>query len=96
MAEEVTEAEPTAEAVADSTGRRYWTVDDCPWSSVCPSLPDELGDLLAPPVLVGATPVADRRREQVGERRHDPLGERRRHEPVGERRGGHGRRQSRR
>lgn len=61
MAEQVTEEELTPEAVADSTGERYWSVDDCPWSSVCPSLPDEVVDLLAPPVLVGATPVGERR-----------------------------------
>jgi hypothetical protein len=57
VAEDVDEEEITPEAVADSTGGRYWSVDDCPWSSVCPSLPDELVDLLAPPVLVGATPI---------------------------------------
>jgi hypothetical protein len=47
------------EAVADSTGNRYWSVDDCPWSAVCPNLPDDLVDLLAPPVLVGAIPLED-------------------------------------
>jgi hypothetical protein len=60
VAEQVTEADLTPEAVADSTGGRYWSVDDCAWSSVCPSLPDELVALLAPPVLVGATPVGER------------------------------------
>jgi hypothetical protein len=94
VAEQVTEADLTAEAVADSTGGRYWSVDDCPWSSVCPSLPDELVELLAPPVLVGATPVGGHRRDP-GEGRRDPMGEGRR-DPMGGRRGGHGRRQPRR
>jgi hypothetical protein len=53
----------TPEAIADSAGDRYWSVDECPWSAVCPTLPDDvvddLVDLLAPPVLVGATPLAD-------------------------------------
>lgn len=47
----------TPEAVADSTGDRYWSVDDCPWSAICPDLPDDLVELLAPPVLVGVIPL---------------------------------------
>jgi hypothetical protein len=54
------EPELTPEEIADSTGNRYWSVDDCPWSAVCPNLPDDLIELLAPPVLVGATPLADK------------------------------------
>jgi hypothetical protein len=56
---ELADAELTPEAVADSTGDRYWSVDECPWTAVCPNLSDDLADLLAPPVLVGATPLGD-------------------------------------
>jgi hypothetical protein len=52
-------AELAPEAVADSTGDRYWSVDECPWPAVCPNLPDDVADLLAPPVLVGATPFGN-------------------------------------
>jgi hypothetical protein len=63
---EKAEAELTPEAVADSTGDRYWSVDDCPWSAVCPNLSDDLVDLLAPPVLVGAIPLNDEGRHPNG------------------------------
>ena len=32
----------------------YWSVDECRWESVEPTLPDDLIDLLAPPIVVGA------------------------------------------
>ncbi|MCW6008442.1 hypothetical protein K1W54_28445 [Micromonospora sp. CPCC 205371] len=32
----------------------YWSVDECRWESVEPTLPDDLVDLLAPPIVVGA------------------------------------------
>jgi hypothetical protein len=56
---ELPDAELTPEAVADSTGDRYWSVDECAWATICPNLPDDLADLLAPAVLVGATPFSD-------------------------------------
>ncbi|HEU4423691.1 MAG TPA: hypothetical protein VFR67_14265 [Pilimelia sp.] len=48
------------EAVADSAGASYWSVYDCRWVGVGPAVPDELADLLAPPIIVGAAPVAAR------------------------------------
>ena len=41
------------EAVADSLGGAYWFVDDCRW----PDLDDDLAALLAPPIVVGTSPV---------------------------------------
>lgn len=47
------------EAVTQSLGAAYWSVDECRWESVGPALPDDLVELLAPPVVVGAVPWAD-------------------------------------
>jgi hypothetical protein len=44
------------ESVAENIGGAYWTVDECGWESVEPTLPDDLVDLLAPPIVVGAAP----------------------------------------
>ena len=41
------------EAVADSQGGAYWFVDDCRW----PDLDEDLAALLAPPIVVGTSPV---------------------------------------
>ncbi len=43
--------------VSRNLGAEYWSVDDCGWSSLCPGLPENLVDLLAPPILVGAVPT---------------------------------------
>jgi hypothetical protein len=32
----------------------YWSVEEFPWDSVEPTLPDDLADLLAPPIVVAA------------------------------------------
>jgi len=45
------------EAVADSAGASYWSVYDCRWVGVGPAIPEELAELLAPPIVVGAAPV---------------------------------------
>jgi hypothetical protein len=45
------EDEPERE---DADASVYWSVDDCRWESVEPTLPDDLVDLLAPPIVVGA------------------------------------------
>jgi hypothetical protein len=47
------------EAVVQSVGTSYWSVDEDQWDSVLPSLPDELVELLAPPVTVGALPCGE-------------------------------------
>jgi hypothetical protein len=46
------------EAVSESLGGAYWSVDECRWDTVAPALPDDLVDLLAPPIVVGAAPCA--------------------------------------
>jgi hypothetical protein len=43
------------EAVAESLGGAYWSVDECRWETVAPALPDDLVDLLAPPIVVGCS-----------------------------------------
>jgi hypothetical protein len=43
-------------AVAENLGGAYWSVSECRWESVAPALPDDLVDLLAPPIEVGAAP----------------------------------------
>jgi hypothetical protein len=45
------------EAVSENLGAAYWSVDECRWESVAPQLPDDLVDLLAPPIVVGASPA---------------------------------------
>jgi hypothetical protein len=45
------------DAVADSAGTSYWSVEDCRWVGVGPAIPDELAEWLAPPIVVGAAPV---------------------------------------
>ncbi|MFC7548823.1 hypothetical protein [Plantactinospora sp. GCM10030261] len=47
-----------ADAISCNLGAAYWSVDDCAWSTLRPGLPDDLIDLLAPPIVVGAVPVA--------------------------------------
>lgn len=44
------------ESVAENLGGAYWSVDECRWENVEPTLPDDLVDLLAPPIVVGAAP----------------------------------------
>jgi hypothetical protein len=45
------------EAVVDSAGQCYWSVYDCRWVESGPTVPEEVADLLAPPIAVGAVPV---------------------------------------
>ncbi|WDZ84875.1 hypothetical protein [Micromonospora cathayae] len=44
----------------DQPGESYWSVDGCGWSAVRPGLPAHLGDLLAPPIVVGVARVPGR------------------------------------
>jgi hypothetical protein len=37
-----------ADAVADTIGGAYWSVDECRWETVAPTVPDDLADRLAP------------------------------------------------
>jgi hypothetical protein len=46
------------EAVEDSAGASYWSVDECRWAGAGASVATEIADLLAPPVVVGTIPVA--------------------------------------
>jgi len=48
--------EDMPEVVAASLGGAYWSVDELGWETVQPTLPDDLIDLLAPPIVVGAAP----------------------------------------
>jgi hypothetical protein len=45
------------DAVQDNLGGAYWSVDEGNWSAVEPGLPDDLVDLVAPPIIVGIAPV---------------------------------------
>jgi hypothetical protein len=45
------------ETVAENLGGAYWSVQECGWATVRPGLPEEWGELLAPPVVVGTAPV---------------------------------------
>ena len=51
-----TEPIPPAHAVTESLGAAYWSVDECRWEMLAPALPDDLADLLAPPITVAAAP----------------------------------------
>lgn len=46
------------DAVEASIGATYWSVESDRWRNLLPSLPDDVLDLLAPPIVVGATPVS--------------------------------------
>ncbi|MEV4493954.1 hypothetical protein AB0K04_28055 [Micromonospora coxensis] len=46
---------PTGEEVVGDAA--YWSVDDCRWPTVRPHLPDDMVDLLAPPIVVGVARV---------------------------------------
>jgi hypothetical protein len=46
------------DAVAANLGGAYWSVHECRWENVGAALPDDLVDLLAPPIVVGAAPCA--------------------------------------
>ena len=45
------------DAVAENLGGAYWSVTECRWENVGAALPDDLVDLVAPPIEVGAAPV---------------------------------------
>ncbi|MFC0006788.1 hypothetical protein [Micromonospora siamensis] len=48
------------EAATVGTGTTYWSVAEADWPAVRPSLPAELVDLLAPPIVVGVARVPAR------------------------------------
>ncbi|MFB9239533.1 hypothetical protein ACFFWC_29035 [Plantactinospora siamensis] len=54
-------AEEPAGRIGDEVDRNlggeYWSVDDCAWTMLNPTLPENLVDLLAPPIVVGAVPL---------------------------------------
>ncbi|ASW56312.1 hypothetical protein [Plantactinospora sp. KBS50] len=54
------ESPEPGDEVTCNLGAEYWSVDDCAWSGLHPGLPDSLVELLAPPIVVGAVPVAGR------------------------------------
>ncbi|MGW0430957.1 hypothetical protein ACWDV4_00180 [Micromonospora sp. NPDC003197] len=41
----------------ENVGGGYWSVDAGRWANVRPGFPEELADLLAPPIVVGVVPV---------------------------------------
>jgi hypothetical protein len=47
----------TGDEVDRNLGGKYWSVDDCAWAMLNPTLPENLVDLLAPPIVVGAVPL---------------------------------------
>ncbi|WP_245719085.1 hypothetical protein [Micromonospora rhizosphaerae] len=49
--------EPPQETATEDSGPTYWSVDDARWPAVRPSLPAEMVDLLAPPIVVGVARV---------------------------------------
>lgn len=55
---EHTEPQPHPDAVTDSIGGAYWSVDEDRWEALAPALPVDCVDLLAPPIVVGAAPAA--------------------------------------
>jgi hypothetical protein len=53
LSEQIGDIEVPTEAVECNLSQAYWWVDDCGWVN----LPDDLVALLAPPIVVGVTPV---------------------------------------
>jgi hypothetical protein len=51
------EDEPLRERATEGSGAAYWSVDDCRWPAFRPTLPAEMVDLLAPPIVVGVARV---------------------------------------
>ncbi|MEU9508204.1 hypothetical protein AB0D32_18230 [Micromonospora sp. NPDC048170] len=47
----------TRKGVTERPDTAYWSVDDSPWQTVRPDLPDHMVDLLAPPIVVGVARV---------------------------------------
>ncbi|WP_405099861.1 hypothetical protein [Micromonospora sp. NBC_01412] len=47
-----------SQAATGDPGATYWSVADAGWPAVRPSLPAEMVDLLAPPIVVGVARVA--------------------------------------
>lgn len=45
------------ETATEDSGATYWSVDEADWPAVRPSLPAEMVDLLAPPIVVGVARV---------------------------------------
>ncbi|MFF5175130.1 hypothetical protein ACFY3U_21175 [Micromonospora sp. NPDC000089] len=58
----------TGPATAEPPESTYWSVQDCPWPAVSPSLPAEMVELLAPPIVVGVArvPVTSRATPPAG------------------------------
>lgn len=49
--------EPLRKGAAENAGTTYWSVADCRWPVVRPTLPWDMVDLLAPPIVVGVARV---------------------------------------
>ncbi|SCG59691.1 hypothetical protein [Micromonospora inositola] len=45
------------ETATEDSGATYWSVDEADWPAVRPTLPAEMVDLLAPPIVVGVARV---------------------------------------
>lgn len=45
------------ETATEDPGATYWSVDEADWPAVRPSLPADMADLLAPPIVVGVARV---------------------------------------
>ncbi|WP_433344234.1 hypothetical protein [Micromonospora sp. CA-111912] len=48
----------TSDDATGDPGAAYWSVADAGWPAVRPTLPAEMVDLLAPPIVVGVARVA--------------------------------------
>ncbi|MEV0156640.1 hypothetical protein AB0H57_23330 [Micromonospora sp. NPDC050686] len=46
------------EVATEEPGATYWSVAEADWPELRPTFPAELGDLLAPPIVVGVARVA--------------------------------------
>jgi hypothetical protein len=66
---------PGPETVTANLGGAYWSVQRHSWSGLRPDLPAEVAALVAPPVVVGATPLRAARpgvRPRPGRERGSP------------------------
>ncbi|WP_320069309.1 hypothetical protein [Micromonospora sp. RTGN7] len=53
-----TSDDASSEPATGDSGATYWSVADAGWPTVRPTLPAEMVDLLAPPIVVGVARVA--------------------------------------
>ncbi|RZU77693.1 hypothetical protein EV384_6433 [Micromonospora kangleipakensis] len=52
-----TSADAPQETATEDSGATYWSVDEADWPAIRPTLPAEMVDLLAPPIVVGVARV---------------------------------------